>query len=130
MSGSNQGNRRMGGRGQKQSAKGRKPAGNDGQVADLPVWNEELDKVTWGELTHVFVQDADNQVRVVKKFCRLGWPESIKNPVPKPKKKEDELVDRKHQLRDLRRNLNRTFKDWPLRFRVSTKKDVIYRVFL
>jgi hypothetical protein len=125
MGGSRKRNRRAGDRDQKPSARGRKPTSGGGRATELPVWNEELDKVTWGKLVHVYVQDAENQVRVVKEFCRLGWPECIKNPLP-----EDTVVDRRQQLRDLRRNLNRTFKGWPLRFRVNTKKDVIYREFL
>jgi hypothetical protein len=95
--------------------------GGSGSVHDRPVWDNTHGILCWGNLFKVYSQEAECQREVLRAIDELGWlQEWIKNPLP-----HDPVIPRHRKLLTVVKNLDRTFRDWPMRFHADTKRDLI-----
>jgi hypothetical protein len=99
---------------------GNTPADGAQRTADRPRWDGENGVFRYRGRVHRFQQEGENQTRVLATFEAQDWPEWIENSLP-----DDGLVPRRKRLSNVVKELNRTFKKWPIKFHGNTKRQHI-----
>jgi len=88
----------------------------------VPSWDKDQGILHWlGQEFRLFWQDAEAQGPLLDAFQASGWALQIRNPFPRPRKKET-----RERLHGACKHLNRTLKGLGLRFGVRHKGKWVY----